>query len=326
MRIKPIQVPAALLLDPELTPAEKLVWVAVAMGPGRPAVLGARVGLSRTTVRNSLISLAAAGWPSAGTSPPPAPASPAPAPRARQAALPIRLLEDPHIGAPAKVLFGTLQLTPEPGRFTYAGLSALTHTDPRTLKVALAQLAEAGWAKPKQPHKHAPVTYRLTRPPKSAELIRTERRVERATYKGETLMREYLNLLIDRTDYEDDATPDFLENPLTEQPLELDRFYPPDIGFEFQGPQHYHETDIYTRQQAKKQRARDHIKAGLCRDSHVTLVYIHAEDLTLETMQQKIPAQLPRRPLTGAEDLIRFLERRSAEHRESAAKRRRPAT
>jgi hypothetical protein len=324
MKTKSIQVPAALLLDPVLTPAAKLVWAAAAMGPGSSGLLAMRVALTRPTVRTGLARLAAAGWPPgrwtpagpAGAQPPAGQTPTQPTTLTKNATLPVRLLEDPHIGAPAKLLYGILQLIP--GRFTYAALGALTNTDPRALKAALAQLNQACWVKPQQENKHAPVTYTLLRPPIPPEVTMAQRRFQRATHKAEALMREFLTLLIDRDDYKDDDAPEFLKNPLTGQPLEADRIYPPDVIFEYNGPQHYRKTNIYSEQQARIQRARDFIKAGLCADNHVTLVVIHAEDLTLERMQRKVPRHLPRRDLAALGPLSDYLNRTAAEHRENA--------
>lgn len=52
-------------------------------------------------------------------------------------------------------------------------------------------------------------------------------------------MREYLSLMIDSGEFEDNAAPGFLVNPLTDERLQFDRFYPPGVAFEFNGPQHY---------------------------------------------------------------------------------------
>lgn len=69
-------------------------------------------------------------------------------------------------------------------------------------------------------------------------------------------MKEFLSLVVDSDRYEDNATPGFLVNPFTRERLELDRFYPPSVAFEFNGPQHYGATELFSEEQATMQRGR----------------------------------------------------------------------
>ncbi|HEX6971644.1 MAG TPA: hypothetical protein VF234_05455, partial [Limnochordia bacterium] len=49
---------------------------------------------------------------------------------------------------------------------------------------------------------------------------------------------------------------------------------------------------------------------------------VHAEDLTLETMRQKVGTLLPQRDLTGWGPVIEYLERASRAYRRTARSRR----
>ncbi len=131
-------------------------------------------------------------------------------------------------------------------------------------------------------------------------------------------MREYLTLLVDSDDFEDDASPGFLVNPFSDERLELDRFYPPGAAFEFNGPQHYGATDRFPDKDVAKQRGRDHLKIGICMSKGIHLHGIHAEDLTLETMRRKAGAVLPLRDLSGHEPLVAFLEAVARRYRRAA--------
>lgn len=121
-------------------------------------------------------------------------------------------------------------------------------------------------------------------------------------------MREYLTLLIDSDQFEDNAAPGFLVNPLTNERMQFDRFYPPSVAFEFQGPQHYGATALYSEAEAAKQRGRDLMKQGICIERGIRLVLIQPQDLSLKVIQQKVGPLLPLRDLIEYQPLIAMLE------------------
>ncbi len=101
--------------------------------------------------------------------------------------------------------------------------------------------------------------------------------------------------------------------------MELDRFYPLyNTAFEFNGPQHYGPTELFSAEDAAKQRGRDLIKVGICLIKDITLLAIHPEDLTLQVMQQKVGSRLPLRDLRGHDLLINYLESVSRSYRQAA--------
>lgn len=116
----------------------------------------------------------------------------------------------------------------------------------------------------------------------------------------------------------DNAAPGFLVNPLTDERMELDRFYPPAVAFEFNGPQHYGATGRFSAEDAARQRGRDYMKLGICVEKGITLLIIHPEDLTLESMRQRIGPLLPMRDLAGQEPLMEFLKSISRRYRAAA--------
>ncbi|HWI62512.1 MAG TPA: hypothetical protein VNT75_11775 [Symbiobacteriaceae bacterium] len=65
-----------------------------------------------------------------------------------------------------------------------------------------------------------------------------------------------------------------------------------------------------------KQVGCDAMKAFLARMHRIELVIIHPEDLSLETLQQKLPSRLPRRRLEGMAPLLDALNDLATEYRE----------
>lgn len=327
MNTRAVQVPVSLLLDPVLSPSAKLIWMVMRLqrdgGETRPALLEARSGLSRKTVIKGLAQLAVTGWLAAAAGVPAGATHPSPS--GPTIHYPCDLLVDRRVGLQGRLLFGLLQLTPgfrDPdGQFTYAGLSGLAGTSLPTVRRAVEELARAGWLRTARKHQLAPIHFSLDHPGVArgeAEVARARRRLEEAPFYGEALMREYLSLLVDSDQFEDNAAPGFLVNPWTDERMELDRFYPPGVAFEFNGPQHYGATDRFSAEAAARQRGRDYMKLGICVTRGIKLVVIHAADLSLETMRQKVGQVLPLRDLTGHEQLVAFLESVSRRYRLAA--------
>ncbi|MFZ5827776.1 MAG: ArsR family transcriptional regulator, partial [Bacillota bacterium] len=238
-----VQVPASLLLCPGLPASAKLVWMISCLRPASDqagtAWLSDASGLSRPTVLKAMSVLTAAGWDLAGTG----------SPTGASVAVPVSLLTNRRLGITTRVLYGILLLTPgfshPSGQFTYAELAALAHASRNTVAGAVDELARAEWIKVERANRLARVRFELTFPGLNwgmTAIAEAERRLEKVRYFGEWLMREYLSLLVDSEDYEDDATPGFLVNPRTGERLQLDRFYPPAVAFEYNGPQHYRAT------------------------------------------------------------------------------------
>ncbi|HYF94765.1 MAG TPA: hypothetical protein VD969_21335 [Symbiobacteriaceae bacterium] len=320
VKVVKIQIPVSLLCDPELIPPAKLIWAALCAGPMRPALVEAQTGLCRKTVLKGLDHLVRAGWCSVSGRC--FLAILRPGASAQTVSLPVDLLGQPNLGSQAKLLYGILQLTPKgrraAGHTSYAELRRLTGVSLNTVKQAMRELAQHGWIRAEQEHQNTPIVVTLRNPQAARSRTaarRVGKRVRSGRYRGETLMREFLSLLVDRTDYKDDDKPAFLVNPQTGGQLELDRFYPPDVAFEFNGPQHYHETERFTKQEAEEQEFRDIIKLGICLRRGVTVVIVHREDLSLEGMRKKVGNLLPLRDLTGQERVIKLLEDRAYWHR-----------
>ncbi len=246
------------------------------------------------------------------------------------AAIPMALLTAAEISACARLLYGQLQGIPDfgnqVGSFSYSTLSRLTGTSVDPLKRAVAELVAAGWLTITQASRKTSLSFTLRNPVSTrlrARIAVIRRTVRKAQHRGEALLREFLNLLVALDDYADNASPDWLLNPYTRELMELDRYYPSaGVAVEYNGDQHYEETDLATFEETVKQVGRDAMKAFICRARGIDLVIIRPEDLKLESIDSKIPGCLPRRDLEGMEPLVAALEEMAAEHRERTAEER----
>jgi hypothetical protein len=323
MKTGGVLAPASLLLDSRLPASAKVVWLVsqinTSPGPVTSTLLVTCSGLSRTTVLKGLAQLAAAGWAlSAGVVDR--------APSDARVSLPTDLLQDRRVGVQSRVLYGALQLTPEfhalRGQFTFTSLSSMTGASPKALRQAVRDLVTLGWLQITQLNRRAPICFSLGDPTGArgqAEIAGARKRLKRAEFVGEALMREYLTLLIDSQDYEDDALPGFLVNPFTGERMQLDRYYTAGIAFEFNGPQHYIATERYSEEdELARQQARDIMKAGICRNRGIQVQVVHPEDLSLKVMRQKVGTLLPMRELNGHEPLLAFLELEAQRYRSAA--------
>ena len=302
-----IQIPVSLLLDPALSPPAKLVWLVARMHaspqPASIAWLASRSRLSCPTVRSALAKLRAAGraatgateWTSQGG----------------HVSVPGALLSEGRVGPQAKILYGALQCTPgywnRAGQFSYTLLSQLTGATRPTVRRAVRELTDSGWLQAEQLHQQAPFRFLLLNP-RYAEVTRAKLRLRQGRFRGESLMREYLNLLVDSKAYEDNHYPPFLINPYTGERLQLDRHYSLGVAFEFNGAQHYDSTAWDSPEDFAKQQARDDMKLGICTREGIHLIIVLPGELNVKTLREKIGNSLPLRDLAGHERLIGYLE------------------
>jgi hypothetical protein len=316
-----VQVPGSLLLSPDLPATAKLIWMISRLPAAtQPAAAGtswlaSTAGLARNTVLKGKALLTATGW------------EPPPTPNGTTVPMPTSLLTNSKLGAMSRVLYGLLLLTPSIsyncGTFTYAELAALAHVSPPTIAKAIYELAQSEWIKVERNNRLSRVQFELTFPGLErglTALAAAQERLKRPRPYGEALMCEWLNLLIDSDNYHDNTNPGYLQNPRTAALLEFDRFYPPSVAWEFNGPQHDRPTQKFTAKQVAVQRERDLIKLGICVERGITLVVITPDDLTFTTMQRKVGNLLPLRDLAEYDLLIEFLESESLNHRQRMAK------
>ncbi|MFZ5815225.1 MAG: ArsR family transcriptional regulator [Bacillota bacterium] len=309
-----VMAPESLLLDRDLLATAKLLWLLLQLEPEarNPGLLAARSGLNPKTVARGLAQLEGRAFPATG----------------RKAGMPAPLLLDRRLSSRARLLYGLLQFTPgfrrEAGQCTLASLTPLTGWTRNPVRSAIGLLQETGWLELSQRNCHSPIRFHLRNPVAERQERATNmarRRLKKAEFKGEAIMREYLSLLIDSDQFEDNASPGFLVNPYTGEEMQFDRFYPPDVAFEFNGAQHFGPTARYPdEEKARRQMGRDYIKMGICISRSIRLVVLLAEDLSLDGIRRKVDGLLPLRDLTGQERLINYLERVARNYRSEARK------
>jgi hypothetical protein len=314
-----VQAPISLLCDPNLRASAKVIWLVERLRtPADPPGTGwlcTVSGLARPTVLIAKESLIAAGWAPTETGD-----------RGATLPMPVQLLRNHKVGSQARILYALLPLTAgfsyPSGSYTTAELASLAHANPHTVIKAVSQLVRAEWITVTRAHRLARTSFDLTFPGLAKGMAALDEVINRLSVKeriGEKLMQSYLSILIDVEEFDDNARPKFLVNPRTGERFELDRYYSPTVGFEFNGPQHYRPTKDYSATQVGNQRERDFTKLGICVDSGVALVVVHEEDLTLKGMQAKVGSYLPLRDLTGYDMAIDYLEGESIRYRKSVA-------
>jgi len=199
-----------------------------------------------------------------------------------------------------------------------------------TLRKYLGILVDSGWLS-MEGGNHGETTFVVRNPvleERQAEVARVRKRIDRTEHKGEALMREWLNLIVDSDDFDDNARPGFLRNPMTGENMEYDRWYTAGVAFEFNGPQHYGPTDVYPDPaQARLTMGRDYIKRGISQEKGVHLVTIRPDDLTFTRMRKLVEGLLPLRELRPDDPVLRYLTEVSLRYmgRARAAQQHRPS-
>lgn len=307
MKPTTIKVPGALLLDPTLSSSAMLLWAVHRLLTDQmevtPSLLQAYSGLAKMTVRQTFAELSTRNLlhtPEAGT----------------LVLLPSDLLLERQVGRRAKLLYGCIQLLEgfreNQVQSTYGHLSTLTGLTDKPVHGAIRELQEHGWLSLSQRTKFSPVQFSLLNPAatrRQQEVAEVKQRLAREQFKGQAIMRAMLSLLVASDAFDDDASPGFLINPYTNCELQFDRYYPPDVAFEFQGEQHFGPTEIYPEEQkSRQQQGRDLIKEAICARRGIKLVPVVAEELSLARMREKVAGHLPLRDLDDHLPLSRYLE------------------
>lgn len=311
-----VYVPRSILLDPRLTDQAKIAWAAYQLGPASQRQLAELAGLCRHSAVYSLSLLRQFGLLRS---------LPIPKRPGLFATVPVDLLRSTTTLASQKVLYAVLQVLPgyqSSAVITgYSQLREVTGRSHPTIRKSLQHLHDSGWIIIDRPGARRAFSITVRNPHVEAQqqqIAAVEHRLRKAPYFGEGLMREWLNILVDSTDFEDNATPGFLINPYTSEEMQIDRLYWQFlVGFEFNGAQHYGPTPLYPDPEAaRRQQGRDLIKQAICRQRGILLIPVHSDDLSLAGMLRLIPDRLPLRCLEGQEILVAHLEALSAAYRQ----------
>ena len=326
-----LEVPIALLWEPLITTSDKLVWMVIRLDRldnsilskdlCSPSRLDDRTGLSRSLIYDSLRRLEASGWFR----------------RQNGAGLPEAIINynkvhqtDGWVTIPAELLAGNLRprevvmygfLLNKNHRhwkegFTYRSLAAYMGRCSKTVRRAIQNLVQNSWLNTRQDRnsQKAPYKYNLDTPIKKycreqIELIRNRMGWEKN--KGEAIAYAMAKLVLEPSECLANSRPDWLTNPKTNEPLELDLWFPAyKLGVEYNGPQHYQPTPFATMEDVIKQQERDALKAELMQKMGFKLVVLTAADLSIKAVIQKLQGLAPlRRNLRWYQLLIKYLNK-----------------
>lgn len=229
---KTVAVDLSYVLRPDLTSAEKLVWLALQLDAHlednklrSPSRIRQRVGLSRTTIRKALARLEEPWIPQF---PPDLQAL-----ACRRVEVPAGLITDSCLPATARLIYCIIVGLQGQGRVdllsSYAGIAGILGVQPRTVRRAVQRLADAGWIVVRQANRRAPLQFDF--PADEAELAHDdfrllEERLRAAEDYGKALALLWCDALVDWAHFEDDhdlrhSIPDASSG----EDLSVDRFY-----------------------------------------------------------------------------------------------------
>jgi hypothetical protein len=156
--------------------------------------------------------------------------------------------------------------------------------------------------------------------PREAYIDKVKLHLTEAPHYGEAIMQEMIGLMCTSDDLLYNARPKFLINPRTGERMEFDcYFFKLGVAVEFDGPQHDGPTELYPDEEAaKQQQERDMLKRKYCEDRVINFITIRSEDLSFETLHQKLGNLLPLRNLQSWGSVIDHLEKVCEKYRQDA--------
>jgi hypothetical protein len=311
-----VRVPMSLLLDQQLTAADKLVWMTMRLDKHirkltSPTRLARRTGLSRVTIYNSFERLASAKWVMAE--------KPIMKPKTQPICyvnMPAKLLTAREIKSRDKVMFGVLQATQffsgKKGKIKYLELSKYTNMCVKTVRRAVKALSQAHWINARQVNQLAPIYYELDNPQLAycrQRCARIQRQLDVEDNYGETICREMVLLLVNPKEYTVNPRPSWLTNPDTGMIMEIDLFIEENnLAVEYQGEQHFNPTSFASQEEVDKQKIRDSIKAKILKSRGIDLVQARAVDLSVDKMARRLQEIVTLRDLSGFDMIVEFLD------------------
>jgi hypothetical protein len=314
-----VRVPISLLLDQQLTAADKLVWMTMRLDKRdkhirkltSPTRLARRTGLSRVTIYNSFERLTSAEWVMAE--------KPIIKPKTQSICyvnMPAKLLTSKELKSRDKVMYGVLQATQffsgKKGKIKYLELSKYAHMCVKTVRRAVKALAGANWINTRQVNQLAPIYYKLDDPQLAycrQKCAKIQRQLDVEDNYGETICREMVLLLVDPAEYTVHSRPSWLTNPDTGMIMEIDLFIEENnLAVEYQGEQHFNPTSFASQEEVEKQKIRDSIKAKIVKARGINLVQVRTEDLSVDKMAKKLQDFVALRNLSGLDMIVEFLD------------------
>lgn len=306
------------LLRPDLTASIKLVWLTLQMDRNlnhrllySPTRIQRLCGVSRPTIRKALGRLKAPWRPQV--------ALPHRGLSQKQIRVNTGLITDTSLPSMARVIYclllGLDRFPKKKRPSSYVAIAKVAHVQPRTIRLAVRALVNAGWLAVKQANQQAPLSFSFPNPKRAqrrAELRRAKQRLKKSEFYGETLALLWCDTLVDSTNYQDDYFPRAFTNPETRELLQADRYYfDHNVAIEFDGPQHEGPTLLFPVEVTEAQIARDRTKQAICERQKIALITLRPEDLTYKNMQEVLGRVLPLREMSGNEPVVNYLQSQS---------------
>jgi hypothetical protein len=177
---------------------------------------------------------------------------------------------------------------------TITELAGLAKVDRGTAADTCASLSKRGWmkvVKSKSGKRPAAMI------PRSCQIVMAhdlEVEYDLVPLKGEFLANKRIDWSIRPDGYVRNAKPKFLENPQTKKRMEYDRYDPKNAyAGEYNGSQHYRESEKYTEEDVGQQQAHDLMKRSLSVQNGVTLMVFTWEDLRPGALEARLEVAVP---------------------------------
>lgn len=138
---------------------------------------------------------------------------------------------------------------------------------------------------------------------------------------GQCLMTLMVRLILEDTYIVQNAELSGLKNLPTGGQMHYDLFIPQyDLALEFQGPQHYGPTELFSDvEQYREQCQRDIIKQGLSTKRNIELVEVRPDDLSFTRLSELLAGKAPlRKSLSDVIHLVKALEKKASAYRRRA--------
>jgi len=231
-------------------------------------------------------------------------------------ALPIEILEARDIPHGAKLVYVSVCASPPT---SIRRLAEMLGMDRDICSGHCDKLRKAGWVAIERGERGYVVRPTLPIAVQERMVKDLEERLRLGGYRGETLMRAWLEVLLDDDYYLDNFRPKYLVSPRTNKRMEYDRFHPRlRTAFEFNGFQHYRATKkLGDREALENQRIRDMAKRTISIEQGIRLIIVETKDLTLKGMLSKLKG-LPLKRFDPNGPLIKALEAMSQQYINSA--------
>ncbi len=221
--------------------------------------------------------------------------------------LPLALDRDARLIPVDIAVYLTLHCRRSPSLYAHAQARGMAY---ETMRRSAHRLVEYGWAQRVSKGRWFDVYPWM--PVEVEELVADElvKTRDEIAYMGEWLMKCLLDLIVLDSDYRDNPRPAWLVSGDGSGRLELDRWYrSAKVAFEFQGPQHFRNTNPFEASEPNEQPHRDRHKAAICNLEGIRLIQVVASDLDYRQLRSRVSDVLTLAPEREYRPIHKSLEK-----------------